>query len=135
MPPVRAAVLYVLTIPVFLAVDAVWLGLVAPKFYGRHIGHLMADKINWAAALLFYILFIVGIVVLAVVPAVEKGSLPRAILAGALLGLVAYGTYDLTNLATLRDWPLIVTMVDLVWGTVLAAVVSGASYLIAGKLR
>jgi uncharacterized membrane protein len=131
----RIVVLYLLTVPVFFAVDLIWLGLVAPKFYGHHIGHLMADRVNWIAALVFYLLFIVGIVMLAVVPAMEKASMAKAVLAGALLGLVAYGTYDLTNLATLRDWPLIVTIVDLAWGTVLTAVVSAISYVIAGRLR
>ncbi|MBN1426637.1 DUF2177 family protein [Candidatus Fermentibacteria bacterium] len=130
----RVVVLYLLTIPVFLAVDAAWLGVVAPRFYGRHIGHLMAEGVNWAAAFGFYLLFIAGIVVLAVAPAVEKGSMARAVRAGALLGLVAYGTYDLTNLATLRDWPLIVTVVDMIWGTILAGTVSAIGYWIAVRL-
>ncbi|MCU0611801.1 MAG: DUF2177 family protein [Candidatus Eisenbacteria bacterium] len=130
----RGVLLYLLTLPVFFAVDLVWLGVAAPRLYRRHLGHLMADQVNWAAAVAFYLLFIAGIVVLAVIPAIEKGSMGKAVVQGALLGLVAYGTYDLTNLATLRDWPLLITVVDLIWGTILAAVVSAASYLIAVKL-
>jgi uncharacterized membrane protein len=134
MPLAKAALLYVLTVPVFFAVDMVWLGLIAKPFYARHIGHLMAAKVRWTPALLFYFLYIAGILFFAVLPAVERGSLGRAVLAGALLGLLAYATYDLTNLATLRDWPLLVTVIDLVWGMVLTGGVAALSYLIAGKI-
>lgn len=130
----RAAILYILTVPVFFAIDMVWLGLIAKKFYARHIGHLMAPKAQWAPALIFYFLFIAGILVFAVLPAVEKGSWSKAVLSGALFGLFTYATYDLTNLATLRDWPLLVTIIDLIWGMVLTAAVSGASYWIAEKV-
>ena len=134
MPFAKAALLYALTVPVFFAVDMVWLGLIAKPFYARHIGHLMAAKVRWTPALLFYFLYIAGILFFAVLPAVERGSLGRAVLAGALLGLLAYATYDLTNLATLRDWPLLVTVIDLVWGMVLTGGVAALSYLIAGKI-
>ncbi len=134
MPLAKAALLYALTVPVFFAVDMVWLGLIAKPFYARHIGHLMAAKVRWTPALLFYFLYIAGILFFAVLPAVERGSLGRAVLAGALLGLLAYATYDLTNLATLRDWPLLVTVIDLVWGMVLTGGVAAVSYLIAGKI-
>jgi uncharacterized membrane protein len=130
----KAAVLYFLTVPVFFAIDMVWLGLIARKFYARRIGHLMAPKVQWAPALIFYFLFIAGILVFAVLPALEKGSWGKAVLSGALFGLFTYATYDLTNLATLRDWPLLVTVIDLVWGMVLTGAVSGASYWIAGRI-
>jgi len=134
MPLGKAVLLYALTVPVFFAIDMAWLGLIAKKFYARQIGHLMAPKVQWAPALIFYFLFIAGILVFAVLPAVEKGAWSKAVLAGALFGLFTYATYDLTNLATLRDWPLLVTAIDLVWGMVLTAAVSGASYWIAGKV-
>jgi uncharacterized membrane protein len=131
MPFTKLLILYGLTTPVFFALDMVWLGLVARKFYSRHIGHLMTDHVKWTAALIFYFAFIAGIIIFAVFPAVEKGSFGRAVLLGALFGFFAYATYDLTNLATLKDWPLIVTAADIVWGMVLTATVSGAGYRIA----
>lgn len=118
--------LYLITLAVFFAIDLVWLGLVAKDFYRRHLGYLMSPKVNWAAALLFYLLFIAGLLVFAVRPAIAAGAPLQALWLGALLGLVCYATYDLTNLATVRDWPLIVTAVDLVWGTVLGGVVAFA---------
>lgn len=126
--------LYAIALPVFFAIDMAWLGLVANKFYKSHIGFLMKSDINWVAAGLFYLLFVIGLVLFVIAPAVEKGSWTRAILYGALFGLIAYATYDLTNLATLKDWPLLVTLVDLTWGAVLAASVSVVTYFIADKI-
>ncbi|MGA8068175.1 MAG: DUF2177 family protein [Terriglobales bacterium] len=126
--------LYCIALPIFFAVDMVWLGVAAKSFYARQIGFLMKANVNWAAAILFYLLFIAGLVVFVVAPAVERGSWLRALLFGALFGLITYATYDLTNLATLKDWPLAVTVVDLIWGMVLAASVSVASYLVAAKI-
>jgi uncharacterized membrane protein len=126
--------LYLIALPVFFAIDMVWLGLVAKGFYRRQIGFLMRDGVNWPAAIVFYLLFILGLVVFVVAPAVDEGSWVRAVLFGALFGLVAYATYDLTNLATLRDWPLLLTVVDLVWGAVLAGSVSVATYAIAVRI-
>lgn len=125
---------YLITLPVFLAIDLVWLSLIARKFYAQHLGYLMKTDVNFAAAGLFYLLFVVGLVVLAVLPALEKNSWPLALFFGALLGLISYATYDLTNLATIKDWPLVVTIVDMVWGTVLGASVSLISYFIATKI-
>jgi uncharacterized membrane protein len=122
----NAILLYLLTLAVFFAVDMVWLGVVAKGFYRRWLGPLMSPKVNWTAAVLFYLLFIVGIVVFAVRPALLQGAPLKALGLGALFGLIAYATYDLTNLATLKDWPLIVTIVDLCWGTVLGGIVSWA---------
>jgi uncharacterized membrane protein len=134
MTVLKSLLLYALTVPVFFAVDMVWLGLVAKTFYKKHIGHLMTGQVQWPAALLFYFSFIAGILFFCVVPAVEKGSLARAVLYGALFGFFTYATYDLTNLATLRDWPVLVTVVDLAWGMVLTGTVSGISYAIARKI-
>ena len=124
--------LYFATLVAFLAIDLVWLGLVARTFYNKHLGFLMAPQVNWPAALIFYLLFVVGILVFAVLPGLEAGSLTTTLVRAALFGLIAYATYDLTNLATLKDWPVLVTVVDLIWGMVLSVVVSCAGYL-AGK--
>ncbi|MDQ5976424.1 MAG: hypothetical protein QG664_337 [Patescibacteria group bacterium] len=126
--------LYAIALPVFFAIDMVWLGLVAKDFYRGQIGSLMKSDINWTAAIIFYLLFIVGLVVFVITPAVEKGSWTYALVFGAFFGLITYATYDLTNLATLKDWPILVTLVDLAWGAVLAASVSVVTYLIAGKI-
>ena len=126
--------LYGIALPVFFAIDMVWLGLVAKNFYAKQIGFLMKPDVNWAAAIIFYLLFIVGTVLFVIAPALEQKSWVHALLYGALFGLITYATYDLTNLATVKDWPLIVTVVDLIWGMVLSASVSIITYLIAIKL-
>jgi uncharacterized membrane protein len=125
---------YAVALPVFFAIDMVWLGLVARTFYRNQIGFLMKSDINWIAAIVFYLLFIVGLVLFVIAPAIEKNSWTHALLFGALFGLITYATYDLTNLATLKDWPLLVTIVDLAWGAVLAASVSTVTYFIARKI-
>ncbi len=126
--------LFLIALPVFFAIDIVWLALVAKNFYQQQIGFLMRPNVNWVAAIIFYLLFIAGLVVFIISPAVVKQSWIHALLFGALFGLITYATYDLTNLATLKDWPLLVTMVDLIWGTVLAASVSVITYFIANKV-
>uniref|UniRef100_A0A7C4M5J4 DUF2177 family protein n=1 Tax=candidate division CPR3 bacterium TaxID=2268181 RepID=A0A7C4M5J4_UNCC3 len=126
--------LYAIALPVFIAFDMVWLGLVAKNFYREQIGFLMTQNVNWLAAIIFYLLFIVGLVLFVITPAIEKGSWAHALLFGALFGLITYATYDLTNLATLKDWPILVTVIDLVWGAVLAASVSIVTYFIALKI-
>jgi len=125
--------LYCIALPIFFGLDMVWLGVAAKNFYTKQIGFLMTPKVNWVAAILFYLLFLAGLVVFAIAPAVEKGSWAHALVLGTLFGLVTYATYDLTNLATLKDWPLALTVVDLIWGTLLAGSVSVGTYLIARK--
>lgn len=122
--------LYFMTLVVFFIIDMIWLGVVAKGFYRRHLGPLMSPKVNWSAAMLFYLLFIVGLLIFAIRPALMSGMPLHALFYGALLGLISYATYDLTNLATLKDWPLIVTVIDLIWGTVLGGVVSYISALL-----
>ena len=119
--------LFLFTLPVFLAFDAVWLGLVARGFYAEHLGHLMAPTPQWYAAIIFYIVDVVGILTFVVNPSLKEKSPRRACFFGGLFGLVTYATYDLTNLATLRDWPVVVTLVDLAWGVVITGLVSGIS--------
>lgn len=124
--------LYFITFAAFLAIDAVWLVLVARTFYSKYLGSLMAPRPNWLAALIFYLLFVVAAIVFVVIPGVEQDPLGTTLLRAALLGLVAYGTYDLTNLATVKNWPLTVTIVDMAWGTALSVAVSYVGVL-AGK--
>ena len=128
------AKLFLIALPVFFAIDMVWLALVAKNFYQKQIGFLMKPDINWLAAIIFYLLFITGLIIFVITPAMVKQSWVHALLYGALFGLITYATYDLTNLATVKDWPLLVTAVDLVWGSVLAASVSVITYLIANKI-
>jgi len=126
--------LYLIALPVFFGIDMVWLGLVAKNFYSQQIGFLMKTNINWAAALIFYFLFTAGLVVFVISPSLVTKSWTTALYLGLLFGLITYTTYDLTNLATLKDWPVLATVIDLIWGSVLAASVSTATYFIASKL-
>ncbi len=126
--------LYLIALPVFFAIDMLWLGVVARSFYRGQMGGLMKTEFNWVAAFSFYFLFIAGLVYFVIMPAVKSGSWSSALLVGALFGLMTYATYDLTNLATLKDWPVLVTFVDMAWGMVLAASVSTVTYLIATKV-
>ena len=127
-------VMYLITLAVFFLVDMVWLGVVAKGFYRRHLRSLLSPNINWAAAILFYLLFIVGLLVFVIKPALVGGEPLKALFLGALLGLISYATYDLSNLATLKDWPLVVTVVDLVWGSVLGGSVSFVSVVLGRQL-
>ena len=126
----RLALSYLLTTLVFFMIDLTWLGLIARAFYARHLGPLLSEQVNWVAAIVFYLLFIVGIFIFAILPAVERASLGRALLYGGLFGFFTYATYDLTNLATLKGWPMTVVVVDIAWGVVLTATVAGAGYAI-----
>ena len=126
--------LYLATIPVFFAIDMIWLGFVARNFYQSNLRHLLSPEVNWPAAFLFYFIYIAGILLFAVRPGLEATSLGKACLWGALFGFFTYATYDLTNLATLKDWPVNVVVVDILWGTVLCTLVAGGSYLIGLKL-
>lgn len=127
--------LYLLTIPVFFAIDMLWLGYVARNFYKNQLGHLLSPEVNWPAAFIFYLFYIVGIIFFAVRPGLEANSLARTCVLGALFGLFTYATYDLTNLATLRNWPLAVVVVDIAWGTLLCTLVGGASYMLGAWLK
>jgi uncharacterized membrane protein len=126
--------LYSIALPIFLAIDAVWLGIIAKNLYAKHLGYLMAPSVNFTAAILFYLIFIAGLVSFVIMPALEKGSWVHAILFGAFFGLICYATYDLTNLATVKDWPVLITAIDLIWGSLISALVSLGTYLIAVKI-
>ncbi|HBG32797.1 MAG: hypothetical protein A2009_00080 [Tenericutes bacterium GWD2_38_27] len=122
--------LYGVSFVIFFAIDLLWLGIIAKKIYQNQIGHLLKTDVNWVAAIIFYLLFIGGLVIFVLMPAVEKGSIVQALYMGALFGLLTYATYDLTNLATLKDWPLQITFIDLAWGTFLGASTSTISYFL-----
>ena len=115
---------------IFLVIDMIWLGLIAKNIYSKYLGNLMAPKVNWVAAIIFYLLFIVGLVFFVIEPAVLKDSWSYALLAGMLFGLITYATYDLTNLATLKDWPITITFIDLAWGTSLGGLVSMITFFL-----
>ena len=107
--------IYLVTTVVFFLVDIVWLGFISKNLYSKYLGHLMAPRVNWIAALIFYALFIVGLMFFVINPALAKKSLSYAIVAGGLFGLIVYSTYDLTNLATIKDWPLNITIIDIMY--------------------
>jgi uncharacterized membrane protein len=120
----------VVTLLIFTLVDLVWLVKVAPKLYRKYIGHLMSDRVNIVAAALFYVVFIVGLVYFVIGPKINDPFM--AFVSGAMFGLVTYATYDLTNLATLKAWPVTITVIDLIWGTLVTAVTSGLVVFVIG---
>ncbi|GAB4219503.1 MAG: DUF2177 family protein [Candidatus Microgenomates bacterium] len=119
---------------VFLGIDMIWLGFIGKNIYQQYLGYLMTNKVNWLAAFIFYILFIIGLLIFVINPAIAEKSLYKAIIYGALYGLVTYATYDLTNLATIKNWPLLITIIDLLWGTFLSTLVSIITFLIVKKM-
>ena len=120
---------YCATVIVMIAIDLLWLGVIAKPLYQQGIGHLMAERPNLPVALLFYLLFPLGLMIFAVVPNaadVASATWSRALIAGALFGFFAYATYDLTNLATLKGWPLGLSIIDTLWGTLVSAAATAA---------
>ena len=128
------AIAYAATAVIFLAVDLVWLGWIAKDFYRARIGHLMADDINVGAAVGFYLFYVVGLIIFAVAPALQAGSWKTALTMGALFGLFTYATYDMTNLSTLRGWPVAVAALDIAWGAILAGGSATAGYFLTRQL-
>jgi len=122
--------LYLLTVPIFFIIDILWIGWLGRGFYKKQIGFILSDQVNWTAAIVFYLIYIVGILVVAVVPALEKGLVTRAALWGALFGFFTYATYDLTNMATIKGWPLAMVIVDVLWGTLLCTLVAAGSFYV-----
>jgi len=131
---IKNGVQFGIVLLVFFAIDMVWLGVVAKGLYAKHLGYIMATKVNWSAALVFYLLFIVGLLVFVIQPALVSQSLSELLLKAALFGLVTYATYDLTNLATLRDWPLMLSIVDMIWGAFLSTSTAAITYLIMSRI-
>lgn len=122
--------IYAISLVVFLSIDALWLLVISKKLYSQEIGHLMANTPNLIAAAVFYLIFLVALIYFVINPAVETGDVVKLLISAALFGFVTYATYDLTNLATLKDWPLKITIIDLIWGTSLATIVSYLTYII-----
>jgi uncharacterized membrane protein len=127
--------LYLLTLSVLFLLDILWLSVIAKEFYAVHLGYLMRSSILWLPALLFYVFNTIGILIFAVKPALKSKSISKAVVLGALYGLCTYGAYDFTNQATIKNWPLILTIVDLTWGIVLSAAVSGIGFSIGKRLQ
>ncbi len=121
-------------LPLFIALDLTWIGFVAKNLYQNQIGFLLKTQVNWPAVVSFYLVYITGLVFFVIHPSIQKNSWSMALLHGALFGLVTYATYDLTNLATTKNWPLPITLIDLAWGTFIAATVSVLTVLIAQKI-
>ena len=121
---------FLIIMGVFLALDLVWLTVIARKLYKKYLGFIMSDKPKMIAAFIFYVIFVIGILVFVVNPELKEQSILYALGFGALFGFITYATYDLTNLATLRDWPVTITIIDLVWGTSVSALTSTISYWI-----
>lgn len=125
--------IYLLTVPIFFLIDLLWLGLVAKNFYQEQLGYLLGP-VNWTAAVVFYLLYIIGIVVFAIQPGLAAGSVVKTIALGALFGFLAYCTYELTNYALIKDWPFTVVWVDILWGTVLTSSVAAGGFYFARLL-
>ncbi len=126
--------LYFIAVPIFFIIDLTWLGVIAKDLYQKHMGHLMRSTPNWSVAVIFYLLFIIGLVIFAISPAIRNNSWSYALLYGALFGFFTYMTFDLTSLAVLKDWPWKIVIIDIIWGVVLSSSVSVAAYFIAKNI-
>jgi uncharacterized membrane protein len=126
--------LYLITVITNILIDAMWLGLIAKNLYQTHLGFLFAKNFSLLPGIIFYLLYGVGILVFAVFPALAGGGIIKAVGLGMLLGLMSYGAYDLTNLATIKNWPLMITIIDLAWGVLLSGAVAGISFMAAKRL-
>jgi uncharacterized membrane protein len=127
--------LYLLTVPIFFLVDLLWLGVVARDVYQSRLGHLLASEVNWIAAMIFYLIYITGILLFAVVPGLAADSLRKTMRWAAAFGFFTYMTYELTNAATLPEWPWSIVIIDTLWGVALCTVVALASHLIGLRLK
>jgi uncharacterized membrane protein len=127
-------IVYLVTLALFVGIDFVWLGFIAKRFYSAEIGILLAEKMNFPAAASFYLIYAAGLMFFAVQPGLTAGGWYRAAMLGGLFGFVAYATYDLSNLATLRGWSTKLAMVDMVWGAVLSGSTAAIAVLAAERL-
>jgi len=121
---------YFIALISFFALDMVWLGLISKNYYKQKLGFILSDNPNWAAAIVFYLIFIGGILFFAVNPSLKESRWQTAILNGALLGALCYATYDLTNMATIAKWPIEIVIIDIIWGMILTGSVSVITYLL-----
>lgn len=130
----RYVKLFLTAISLTFVLDIIWIGGFAMNFYRSMLGSLLADSVNWPAAILFYIFFTIALIVFVLEPALKARSMQKSLVLGALFGFALYMTYDLTNLATARDWSVLIAVVDMVWGTILTAIVSVGTYWMATKV-
>lgn len=128
MPIGKLALLYLITTAVFFGLDFIWLSNATSRIYKPYLGDLLAEKPNLPAAAGFYLVYIVGIIALAIIPGLREGAVAGALWRGALFGFLTYATYDLTNLATLRGWSWQISVIDMTWGTFLNSAVAVAGY-------
>jgi len=126
--------LYIVTVPIFLIIDLLWLGIIARGFYRSKLDFILSEQVNWMAAVFFYLIYIIGILFFAIRPAISNHSWIQALVLGALFGFFTYATYDLTNFATIKEWPLGVVIVDVIWGAFLCAFVSLSSYTFSKRI-
>jgi uncharacterized membrane protein len=131
----RIVFVYAASLFVFLVVDFIWLGWVAQPFYHRQLGDLLSQRVNWAAAIAFYMVYIVGLMIFCIVPALGRESLTSAVVLGGLYGFFTYATYELTNYALIRDWPAALVPVDIAWGVVLCTIVAAGGYAVGRWLQ
>jgi uncharacterized membrane protein len=129
----KTILIFLITSVIFFVIDMIWLGIVAKGFYQEKLSNFLSPDVNWTAAIVFYLIYISGILYFAVLPAMKENSWQTALLQGAILGFLCYATYDLTNMATLKNWPLTIVIVDILWGTFLTGSVALISYITASK--
>ncbi len=129
----KILLVFIITTVIFAAIDLIWLGFIAKNLYQQKLGFIMADMINWIAALIFYIMYIGGMLYFVIFPSLNNGNWQTALLKGAILGVLCYGTYDLTNMATLRNWPSEIVIIDILWGAFLTGLTSTLSFLVTQK--
>jgi len=127
--------LYLLTIPIFFLLDLIWLGYIAKGFYRQNLAFILGPEVNWPAAIVFYLIYIIGILFFAVAPAIERSSITRALILGVSYGFFTYATYDLTNMALIKDWPLKIVVVDILWGMVLCGTIAMLSFVVSKWIR
>ncbi|MCK5811325.1 MAG: DUF2177 family protein [Clostridiales bacterium] len=127
---IKWIVIFLVTFIIFMIIDFLWLSIFAKKFYHKHLGYIMAKKQNMLATVIFYVVFIIGLVFFVINPAINKHSVVYAIFVGSFYGVVTYGTYNLTNFATIKNWPISITIIDLIWGGFLCGLISLTSYLL-----
>ena len=135
MPLYKYCIIYAASLLVFLAVDFIWLGWVAQSFYNRQLGELLSQRVNWPAAIAFYLIYIVGLMIFCVAPALSRAALVNAMVLGGLYGFFTYATYELTNYALIRNWPAALVPVDIAWGVVLCTIVSAGGFLVGRWLQ
>jgi uncharacterized membrane protein len=126
---------YAVSLAVFVILDMVWLGNMVNRVYRPTLGDVLISGVNLPPAIIFYLIYPVGLMIFAVLPALKSGSVVAAVAYGALFGFFSYATYDLSNYATVRNWTLQLTIVDIAWGTVLGSIAASCGYLLAAKVK